>query len=405
MPELVLRGRHNDHTVLAELLGAHGLPLREGRLLRRVVVDGPVAARQPAFARAASDSGTQLLIDPMTSLLADVQAADDSWAKLPYATHEAVPASTMQRPSWQKRLAEQVVEFQVDRGATAIIPPYIHLPAATGALADAQRGLWRATADVLAVAGSQYPVLPVLSVDRHPIAMNRTEWEAGLGRLLRAADDIATEPIGLALSGSSRPTSHSLFKSAEIWRRSIAITPTIAWQAGDMGSLAVALGASGYETGMCGAERCNAMSQMRNRRPTAGPSGPRWFGAYVDVLGNSITKSAVETMSRVRQLQGDLGCLDITCCPHGFASMLGTGRRQHAARRRLYDLAELAAITAPGWKLHHLQQRAEDGRSAAQRIRAYADRHGLAVGVYPAEYEAISRVLQGLRATARVAVA
>ena len=41
-------------------------PLPAQRLIRRVVVDATAAAGSPLFARAAVDSGTQDLIDPMT---------------------------------------------------------------------------------------------------------------------------------------------------------------------------------------------------------------------------------------------------------------------------------------------------------------------------------------------------
>jgi hypothetical protein len=52
--------------VLAELLSPATAPLPAQRLIRRVVVDATAAAGLPLFARAAVDSGTRYLIDPMT---------------------------------------------------------------------------------------------------------------------------------------------------------------------------------------------------------------------------------------------------------------------------------------------------------------------------------------------------
>lgn len=405
MSELVIRGHHNDHLVVAELLSGAALPIAARRLIRRIVVDAPAAAATGQFARAAVDGGTQYLIDPMTPLLLDHQAATDSWARLPYATARPASMSELANSQWREALVRGVVDFQVEHGATAIIPPYLHLVQADSALAHAQVALWRATVKYLRQQGLDYSLVPIVSVDRHRIALEMNAWEAGLGRLLRVAGGMTDDPVGLALSASSNLTGHSIHKMSLIWRRAASLTMFIAWHAGDVGPLAVTLGAAGYEVGLCSSERCNVTQELRNRRLSDNRGGPRWLGVYVDALGRSIGKSAVTAMSRERGLQGDVGCFEPACCRRGFDSLLGSNRRQHAARSRLLALADLDAITARRWRLHTLERRAAAGAAAATRIRKFADARGIAVGAYPAEFQAMQAALQGLRSTARTAVA
>lgn len=405
MSELVMRGHHNDHVVLTELLSPATAPLPTARLIRRVVVDATAVANQPQFARAAVDRGTQFLIDPMTYFMLERQAPTDSWAKLSFATPAIVPIEDLLDPRWQRRKVVEVVQFQLEHGATAVIPPYIHLERTDSRYARAQNELYLATANYLSDAGLDYEVVPILSVDRHPIPLEVNLWEAGMGRLLRTAASLGDQPVAVALSATSKLTAPAIHKMAQIWRRTAAIAPFIAWHAGDVGPLAVTLGANGYETGLCSTERCNVHQQLRGRRPSDDEPGPRWHGVYVDALGRSLGLPEVRAMSTVRTLQGDLGCTDPACCPHGFTSLLGPTRRQHAARSRLAGLAELDAVTARRWKLHILERRAAEGRASASRLRHYANAHGLKVGAYPTEFEAMEKVVQGLRATAASAVA
>lgn len=404
MSELVVRGHHNDHLVLAELLSPATAPLPAQRLIRRVVVDA-TAAGSPLFARATLDSGTQYLIDPMTYLFLDRQSPDDSWARLPFASPAPISIETVSEPRWQQRKIVEVVEFQIEHGATAVIPPYIHLERADGRAARIQNDLYVGTANYLRDAGLDYKIVPIVSVDRHPVALEVNAWGAGLGRLLRTAASLGDQPVALALSATTRLSAPGIHKMTQIWRRAAGIGPFIAWHAGDVGPLAVALGAGGYETGLCSTERCNVHQQLQGRRPSDDEGGPRWHGVYIDALGKSLGLTEVRQMSAVKALQGDLGCTDPSCCPHGFTSLLGDTRRQHAARARLADLAELDAVTARRWQLHILERRATEGRATATRLRNHADKTGLRMGAYPAEFEAMEKVVQGLRATAATAVA
>lgn len=412
MSELILRAGHNDHRVIEQLLtDPTALPTRSASHMKRVVVEAPAAASTTVYASAARDSGVQLLIDPMTHLLTSEQDPEDSWARLPFTGGPSPrPVAEFKHASDRAQLIEEVVEFQLDHGATAIIPPYLHLEEPSGTAAAVVQRFVRETADyVHSDLGMEIPIFPILSVDRTGVPLDRTAWQAGMGKLLRTMTHRANGgPFALALSGSaSRANTTNLHVRTRIWRRTAAVGPFIAWGCGDLGLLAVAMGAAGYSTGMCTGERYNAPGSARNRAPGTKEPGPRHVGAYVDLLGVSLGLGAVRELVDLgpATLRGDLSCLDPTCCRQGITTMLEGGRRQHAARRRLADLDDLDAIGARGWRLHHLQTRAAAAGHAATRIRAAADKHGIRVGAYPGDYAAVEQVVVGLRETARMAIA
>ncbi len=409
MTELALRGGFNDHRAIEELLNDPlSLPPRSARHIRRLVVDSTAVVHTRQFAQTARDTGTQLLIDPQTSFLTSQQPVDDSWARLPFAQAEALDVHLLRDPAVRGHLIDEVVRFQVGHGATAVIPPYLHLEDDSGVAADVQRQLIKETVSYLhANLGADFNIFPIVSIDRRAVLLDANLWQAGLGRLLRMAAKAADgQPFGLALSATTRPSATALYKNSRIWRRASGIGPFVAWHAGDVGLLATAMGARGYESGMCAGERCNVHSQQRNRAPGSNGPGPRYNGVYVDSIGHSLARSAVETLSHARgTVQGDLGCMNPQCCPSGFATLLGPGRRQHAARSRIAELQALDSISARRWRLHHIRARAANAAKSAARIRKAADQQGITVGAYVNEHLAMEKVATGLQETARMAIA
>jgi len=403
MSELVIRGRHNDHRVLQELLGAGGVTLEQSQRLRRVVVDATAVASQPLFATAAADSGKQLLVDPQTPFLEAAQHPQDTWARLPFASAARLTMADFQSPAQRDALIDGVVTFQIDHGATAIIPPYIYVTDLDGPHAQVQRDLWTRTADYLDGAGVRYPLLPVLAVSRQKVPIAAAAWRASLGNLVLSASGLTDGPIGLALSSSSaHHSADGLHRSMTIWRHTASIARFLAWNCGDLGPLAVAIGAAGYESGLCGAERCNMPEKIQSRSGLPEP-GPRWYGAYVHTLNRSLTRSAVEDMLTVSQLHGALACPDPDCCSSG-SGIVGRARRQHAARSRLEELCRLDRIGAVHWKLHRLEQQAADAAAIAGRMAKLAKKRGYRIGVSAAPYEAMALQLRAVQETNRRAV-
>ncbi len=405
MTELVLRAGHNDHLAIGELLtDPSALSPRLSRYVRRVVVDATAIVNEPEFARAAYAAGTQLLVDPQTMFLTAPQHPEDNRAKLSFASAAKLDPRDLLVQVARARLIEEVVEFQLDHGATGVIPPYLHLTDFAGCAARVQRLLIQETAEHLVALGLAYPIFPLISVDQRAVSLDPAHWPDDLGRLLRVAHKYANGPIGLALSMTSKPNQTNLHVATRIWRRAARLGPFIAWHAGETGLLAVAMGAAGYEVGMCGSERYNARGQQRTRANLP-VSGPRYQGAYIDSIGKSLERRVVETLSKVPGAhQGDLNCLDPACCPKGFASMLNHGRRQHAVRSRLRELETLSSIGARRWMLRHLAVRAQEAVGSSRRIRAAANNTGQRIGANPAEHEAMLQVTRALMGNARVTI-
>ncbi|WP_052336197.1 hypothetical protein [Nocardioides alkalitolerans] len=407
MSELVLRGRHNDHRVIEELLTApSALGPRRARYIRRVVVDATAVVRTTAFAEATTAAAVQMLVDPQTNLLFSTQGADDSWAKLPFAHSRAVTLDELRSSTGRRALIENIVEFELDHGATAIIPPYLHLERFSDLEIELACALMQETHHyVREDLRLNYDVFPVVSIARHRAGLDGDKWSNYSGRVISGAAAVATGPFALGLSGSSKITEASLHKNSRIWRRAAREGKFIAWHAGQSGPLAVALGAAGYEVGMCASERYDVTGERRNRAPGNDGDGPRYTGAYIDVLGRSISLNAARDLGALKKLRADLACLDPGCCPRGVESSFGDRRRQHAVRSRINDLEALDGIGARGWRLHHLERRASEAAAVARTVRLAADNLGLRVGVDPSEYEATSRVMLGLLETARLAIA
>ena len=189
MTELVLRTGYNDHVVLAALLTDPAqLPPRLSRLIRRVVVDATAIVNQDGFTHAARASGTQLLVDPQTVFLTSEQHPTDSWARLPFATPTAIdPRDLLADPAARRTLVEAVVDFQIDHGATAIIPPYLHVKDFATVTAKVQRKLFADTREYLDSVGLDFPLFPVISVDQRAVSLEASSWRDDLGKLVKSA--------------------------------------------------------------------------------------------------------------------------------------------------------------------------------------------------------------------------
>jgi len=101
----------------------------------------------------------------MTFFVIERQASNDSWARLPFSSPAPVPLKALADPRWQRRKVIEVVQFQLEHGATPVIPPYIHLDRADGRLARAQNERYLATANYLGDAGLDYEIFPIMSID------------------------------------------------------------------------------------------------------------------------------------------------------------------------------------------------------------------------------------------------
>lgn len=362
MSELIIRPGRNDNRVVADLLAASAGVRSLRPVLHRLVLDATVAADRPSFAQAAQASGTPLLIDPLTFLLQGDVAEGDAWARLPYGRAPAIPAGELADPAAQRALVTSTVDFEIDHGATGVIPPYVlvgddpaWLPVATDLLAR--------TRDLLDRRRLGLPMVAVAALS-YPRRSGIVSWRLRLDRLAAAAAEAGADRIALAISGTGAPADgHDrvrLLLSAT-GRLAGQGQRVLAWRQGLLGPGAVAAGADGYECGIGLREVCNLAGLSASRRPdrTGTPYSPP-AGVFIAPLGRSLPRQAAAVLLADRTVAPRVVCDDHRCCPQGAQSTLADPR-PHAVRARAAALADLDRMPSSPWRLNAIARWADNG--------------------------------------------
>jgi hypothetical protein len=398
-PELLIRPSVNDHKVVADLLAPLGPGV--GRPLSRLVLSAQDAARNSDFRDLAAKSGTPVLIDPMTVLFQGEVAGDDPWvADVSFGRAEAYSAEELANPFILDAIAAQSLEFQVDHGATAIIPPYFYAdrpesPSFAASLAAIVR-----TAKRMRSEGISLPLVPILCAQLQGFA-HRPGWQAALDRFASAAIDVGPQALGLFLSPvGNGDESYSKVLDLLVAGRHVANlgVPVLAWRQGTYGPALVAAGLAGYECGMGIGESSNARGYLNQHKPRE-TKGSRFSaqGTYLPALGRSVPPKIARILLSDRALRGRLVCSDVRCCPRGAESMLASKGRLHAVRARDRYLRELAEIPDPGWRLHHVARAAASARVLATKANELLARARVPNRVHPEGYAALEQAAELLR--------
>lgn len=371
MAELLVRAGASDAALMRRVWASR----RPGRPLPaadRLVVDAPTANAEPALTADARKAGVPVLIDPQTYLLQDEQPPDDRWLALPFARADAVTPSILLAPAVADRLVHTCLTYQLDHGASALIPPYVHLGDHADEWQLAQAALWDATSRWLRAQDVQVPVLAVVAVGWR--LLDRAAWPQTLP-LMEAMRRLGPREVAVAASrvdAGAHPDQRLASFVATV-RRFRRLAPVIAWSQGSLGEVAVAAGAVGYETGIGWRERCDLPAfSARRRRRGSGAFGPR--PVYLAALKRSIPKGHLEVLLAERRLAPDLLCMDDTCCSRGRESLLGDARL-HAIDQRAASLLRLSRAEHPSWRWNALAVHADAGLRLAGRINVLADRH------------------------------
>lgn len=391
MSQLMIRPSHNDHRVLGRLLS--GPAIGAGPVLGGIVLDAPLAAREPSYGRHASTAGIALAIDPLTHLVQSTQPIEDSWARLRIAPARALDPRELCAGSPELRaLVKHTIDFQVDHGATAVIPPYVLVGAAGDGWLDAQLALLDATAEYLRSSGSGLPVWCVLALSWR--LLPRTTWPAVLSPLLAATQRLDPAYVGLAatkVADGVRPADRLaalLAVSARVGRHH----RVLGWRQGRVGEAMVADGAAGYETGIGWRETCDLRAEMRtHQRLSSGGGGQR--PRYVASLRRGVNPLLLSRQAGRRDVVGHVVCPDARCCSDGRQVLLGDARA-HAVISRVRQLRELGSIDAPRWRWAHLAPRLRDGLDLGRRINRRERMAGLGAGVGLAHLEATYAVAE-----------
>lgn len=325
MSELLIRPGPNDHKVIQDLLAPGGASVflpRARPLVDRLVLDAHVARARPEFAEAASSVGLPVLVDPSTPFWQGELREKDRWAQLPFGRAEKLNASDLANPFVREALVAQVVDFQIEQGATAIIPPYLYVVSPADRLFELALEFLRATGRYMARERLALPLIPVLCGQLKGFGSERT-WRAGIDRFVSVAVDLGPEAVGVCLSPAGTGSdSYSkvlrLFASSR--RIKLSGAKVIAWRQGIYGPGLVAAGLDGYETGVGTRELCNISSSIASRKPPkpgkkAGGGGLP--GIYLEPFHRSVSSRVGETLLGHRSMRPKVMCDDERCCPMG----------------------------------------------------------------------------------------
>jgi hypothetical protein len=375
VPDLLIRPTGLDAALMTRFLTPLSTRTWADLVVRpRLVLDAVTAARLPKFAATARVAGVPLLVDPNTYYLQDQQHPTDPWAALPFARAGVMTVADLTR-AVEREIVEAAIDFQIRRGATHLIAPYVHIKTANDGWVDKQIGLYRTTRAVLDERGIALPTVAVLDLSWR--LLDQVAWTQVLIPVLTAIEAAGFDEIALAgsnVDGGVRPEDRVATLLASV-RRAGRVAPVIAWNQGLLGELCVAVGAVGYSTGIGWREKWDASTYMRDRRTTRepGPRTPR--PVYIDKLGRSIPKKSIQQLVDRRGIAPDLPCPPGRCCPTGASGLLEDSR-WHTLYARVASLRQLTD-TDPAFRWSHLRTRAEAGLDLARRINTVAAREDI----------------------------
>jgi hypothetical protein len=409
--EFVLRAGREDHRVLAELTApaAAGLRLAQAVPLSAVVSDAPVALERAQIRESAEAAGVPYLVDPMTFLLADRQAPDQAWARLPFAIPDRLRAADLNNADMQDELIDRVIEFQRRHGATMLIPPYLYLPRLDDDWLTVQLSLLRRTAHYLESRQIGLPVAPIIAASLRQFG-TKASWRLGVDRLISACADLNTRFVGLSLSWNKQgdDSIDTLTALLSTTQHAANQARVVGWRQGLYGAAEVAVGAVGYETGAAQYERSIYPSMMRNRRPrTALPEQQGGAGAYVYLqnFGRSIRRSEAAALFADPATKAAILCTDEDCCPNGATSM-SIQWRQHAVRSRYAELVALDEMPAQAtWRLNKVARDADRAADIARTANDVLLAAGVKRHLPEHSFTHLARSADAIRAQARASVA
>jgi hypothetical protein len=360
--ELFIRPGLNDHEVIDELLAPDAfsmlLPGDRRIPIDRVVADAHIAAKRPQLARAAASAGVPYMVDPLTHFWQTDLRDSDALAALPYGSSVARVSEDFTNPLKREALLAGVLDFEVDRGATIIVAPYLYARTPEDEWFQRSLELLEATRRRMDRTGLRLPLFAILTVGHQGFASPST-WSAGIDRFACKAEEIGATGIGVSFSPTTPKDSYgkvlaTFAATARI--KQVSDIPVYAWRQGIYGAGLTAAGIDGYETGIATSEACNIMRSLTSRRPKGEKkkSGGNAPGIFIDTLGRSVPAS-VGKLLLGSSLKARVICDDERCCPDGAAST--TARpRQHAVRMRSRQLRSQDALPHVSWRLHQLSK-------------------------------------------------
>lgn len=405
---LFVRAGRRDNRVVEELVApaTAGLHLGPQVPMRALLVDATTAVAMPGFRVTAEAAGLPMLIDPLTVLAQDEQEADHPWVRLRLASARPATPGDYGTATAIDALIHRTISFQLEHGASVIIPPYFHAKSPGDPWFHVQLTTLTRTAAYLHAEGIDLPVAPIFAGSLQRFGP-QASWASGVDQFVRRLDRLNVRYLPLALSASRSPkgdTPDRLGNYLATVRHVARTMPTIAWRQGQYGLAAVAVGAVGYQTGPGNDERCDFPQFSRSRRPQRKPEDGNSSGfgmqkrVYFSQFGRSLSGRAAEVLLSHNLLRGTLTCKEsATCCPDGATSMMDDWR-QHALRTRGRQLDQLKAMPDVTWRLNAVARDAEHASADARAANQVLEASGLPDRVPSASFRALADVADALRA-------
>jgi hypothetical protein len=394
MASLLIRAALNDHVVVGDLLALGGGPRLASRRppISQLVADGHVAAARPALAEHARAAGIPYIVDPDTPLLQSPVDPEDRWVKLPFGEAEEMAPEAVRLDE----LIESVTEFEVEQGATVIVPPYFYASSPADPWFQLTVSSIQRTAGYLEEAGIRLPVAPVLCAQLQSFSP-QTAWNSGIDRFAAAAMDADAASLAICLSPAGAGTDGygkvmRLFQAAG--RAKEHGLPVLAWRQGIYGPALVAAGLDGYECGLGTGEQTNIARRQFSRKPQTDGDQASGGGAgiFVDPLGRSVPRRVGKVLLGDVGMRPKVMCDDEGCCPSVAATL--DNSRHHAVRTRARTLTELATQPHRRWRLNHIARHASAAATLAAQANRVLESEGIKQQIKARNLEALAQVMR-----------
>jgi len=118
---------------------------------------------------------------------------------VPYAREHALDPKSLTDRFLLDGLAASCLEFQVEHGASAVIPPYFYAESPDDPAFDATVSALGHTARRMRVEGVSLPLVPLLCAQVQSFT-RRQGWEDALDRFAAAAAEVGPQALALCLS-------------------------------------------------------------------------------------------------------------------------------------------------------------------------------------------------------------
>jgi len=400
--DLSIRPAHNDQRVLADLIASStgGWSGRGKPVVQRLILDAAVAIKQPQLAKDAAAAGIPVVVDPMTYLLQYETPADHPWSSLSFGAAKAVSSSAFESAGSKRALVRDVVEFQLARGASAIVPPYFYARDPKDPVFTHGLNAIRETRRFMDEAGLKMPLLPVLC-GRVDAFTHPESWPQGLDWFVERATAHGAESIAIQLSplGDAGDSYAKLLYAFQTVQRVVKTgLRSHLWRQGAFGPAFVAAGASGFETGLQWGNKSDLSSVASNRRPVAHSASEKHGGGggqyFLPALNRWIIGKQADALNSHSATRDLMVCDDpVNCCSAGYEASRPI-RREHAVRAQARSLARLTAMPPlVSWRMHQVSMDAAHGVDLIDRMNKVLSRQSLPL-LKDTSHRALARIAE-----------